>query len=246
MNGFDLTAAVLLTQRLLGAGLFIQSAELLSVRRCYSPGGVLAGPPVIPWLGGRLGLAGLLLLAPFAPQSLAGVAVQVLLLGSSIWLTLRSRGPVCGGSDAMFFQVQLGLLIASLGVWVPILTKLGLGWIAAQSVLSYLLAGVAKLRNRGWWNGRALQNLLASDGPYVVFAPARRLASHRLTCVALGGGVVLLELLFPAVLVLPAEGKLVLLALAFTFHLLNALVLGLNRFVWAWLATYPAILVVGG
>ena len=26
------------------------------------------------------------------------------------------------------------------------------------------------------------------------------------------------------------------------FHLLNALVLGFNKFVWAWFATYPVIL----
>jgi hypothetical protein len=27
-----------------------------------------------------------------------------------------------------------------------------------------------------------------------------------------------------------------------TFHLFNALALGLNRFLWAWLAAYPALL----
>ena len=78
----------------------------------------------------------------------------------------------------MFFQVQLGLLIASCGFLEPILIKLGLGWIVAQSVLSYFLAGVLKLRTAGWWNGRALQKLLRSDGPYRIFTPARKLASR--------------------------------------------------------------------
>jgi hypothetical protein len=36
-----------------------------------------------------------------------------------------------------------------------------------------------------------------------------------------------------------------LVALLGAFHLANAFVIGLNRFVWAWFATYPALLVVG-
>ena len=46
-------------------------------------------------------------------------------------------------------------------------------------------------------------------------------------------------------LIFPLEGKVILLALGFTFHVVNAFVLGLNRFVWAWVATYPAILAFG-
>lgn len=242
MTPADLSAAVLLTQRLLGAGLCVQTAELLGMRHLYGRGGALAGSTVLPWLVVRLALAALLVVAPFRVDSLATLLLQGALLGSSLWLTVRSRGPVCGGSDAMFFQVQLGLLVASLGYWAPILVRVGLGWIAAQSVLSYFIAGVAKARNAGWWNGQALQNLFRSDGPYVVFAPARRLASQRVLCALLGWGVLLLELVFPAVLILPLEGKVALVALAGLFHLFNALVLGLNRFVWAWVATYPALL----
>ncbi len=242
MNTLDLSEAMLWTERLLGAGLFIQSVELIKTRSIYESGGALEGSAVTPWLALRLGLASLLIVSPLEPLSWASVIANMLLLGNSIWLTVRSRGPVCGGSDSMLFQVQLGLLIGSLGFLEPTLVKLGLGWIAAQSVLSYFLAGVSKLRTDDWWNGRALQNLLASKGPYVVFAPARRLASHRPLCGVLGGGMILFELLFPAVLILPMEGKIALLSLGLLFHLGNALLLGLNRFLWAWAATYPAIL----
>lgn len=241
----DLPTALWLTQRLLGLGISLQSAELLSTRHSHARGGVLEGPPVTPWLGLRLVLALTLVAAPMPPLSWLAVIVHALLLLNSVWLTVRSRGPVCGGSDSMFFQVQLGLLIASLGFLEPALVKLGLGWIAAQSVLSYFLAGVSKLRSAGWWNGRALQNLLGSEGPYVLFAPARRLASSRLVCAVLGGGMIALELVFPAVLILPIEGKAALLTLGLLFHLANALLLGLNRFVWAWAATYPALLALG-
>lgn len=246
MSVLDLPSALLLTQRLLGLGLLIQSVELFTTRASYAKGGVLEGTQVTPWLLARIGMAGLLVVSPFAPQSAGAVAVQALLLGSSVWLTVRSCGPVGGGSDSMFFQVQLGLLIASLGHWQPILGKLGLGWIAAQSVLSYFLAGMAKLRTPGWRDGRVVQNILAADGPYLVFASARKLAASRPLCAALGASVMLLELAFPAVLVLPMEGRCVLISLGFTFHFLNAMVLGLNRFIWAWAATYPAMLALGG
>ncbi len=245
MTTIDLPLAVVLTQRLLGAGIFLQTAELLSARCCYAKCGLLEGSPVTPWLGLRLVLALMLVLAPVPPLSWLAVIVHALLLLNSVWLTVRSRGPVCGGSDTMFFQVQLGLLIAGLGFLEPFLVKLGLGWIAAQSVLSYFLAGVSKLRNAGWWMGRALQNLLASEGPYVVFAPARRLASNRRLCAVLGGGMVGLELIFPAVLILPMEGKAIVLSMGLLFHLANALLLGFNRFLWAWAATYPALLALG-
>ena len=242
MNTMDLSDAMLWTQRLLGAGLFVQSAELIKTRSIYDKGGALEGSAVTPWLAVRIGFAGWLIVSPVEPFGWASVIVNLLLLGNSIWLTVRSRGPVCGGSDSMLFQVQLGLLIASCGFLEPVLIKLGLGWIVAQSVVSYFLAGVSKLRTAGWWNGRALKRLLRSDGPYRIFAPARKLASSRPFCAVLGGGMVLFELVFPAVLILPSEGKLVLLTAGCAFHVANALVLGLNRFVWAWVATYPAIL----
>ncbi len=245
MNAADLPAAVLWTHRLLGVGLLIQTAELLCTRHSFARGGVLEGSWATPWLLARLGLAGLLVLAPTLPTPWSALIVNGLLLGNSLWLTVRSRGPVCGGSDSMFFQVQLGLLLTSLGFWEPLLIRVGLGWIAVQSSLSYLLAGVAKLKNAGWRHGGALQNLMSSAGPYVVFAPARRLAERRAICASLGWAVVGFELLLPAALVLPLKARIVLLTLGVGFHLFNAVVLGLNRFVWAWVATYPAILVAG-
>jgi hypothetical protein len=243
MIPLDSFTAVRLTQCLLGLGLWLQSVELFLTRRIYGPGGALAGWGDVRWLLGlRSGLALWLVFA--AGQGGAGVDAGLLatLLVSSAWLTWRSRGPVCGGSDSMFFQVQLGLFVAALGILDPVLTKLGLGWIAAQSVLSYFLAGLGKLRNAGWRTGAALQHLFASPGPYVLWAGVRPWANSPVLCVALAWSVVLFELAFPLLLVLPGTGKLMFLGAALGFHLANAVVLGLNRFVWAWAATYPALL----
>lgn len=243
MTPLDTATALLWTQRILGCGLLIQSAELFVARGIYAKSGALAGRGNMLFLLGARGLIALWLLgAPtgFNPQVSATILAALLI--SSAWLTVRSRGPVCGGSDSMYFQVQLGLFVAALGYINPLLVKLGLGWIAAQSVLSYFLAGVGKIRNAGWRDGTALQQLFASNGPYVLLHGIRRLASAKMLCAGLGWSVVLFELGFPMVLALPTAGKTIFLGLALFFHLTNAVVLGLNRFIWAWAATYPALL----
>ena len=58
-------------------------------------------------------------------------------------------------------------------------------WLVAQSVMSYFLAGMAKVKSTGWLNGHAVQDLSASDGPYKILAAACNLASNRLLCAVL-------------------------------------------------------------
>lgn len=243
MMPLDQAEAVLWTQRILGGGLLLQSIELFVARRIYEPGGALAGRGNINLLlAVRAALSIWLLGAPGSLGVFLNAGLFALLLGSSAWLVVRSRGPVCGGSDSMFFQVQLGLFLVALGFCHSTMPRLGLGWIAAQSVLSYFLAGVGKLRNSAWHNGAALQRLFSSTGPYVLWSGIRGLAQAKLLCVLAGWGIVLFELAFPAVLFVPMEGRWVFLGMALAFHAANAMVLGLNRFVWAWAATYPALL----
>lgn len=243
MMPLDQATALLLTQRILGGGLLLQSLELFGARRIYAPTGPLAGRGNINLLlVGRGALAVGLLVAPSGLNVFWNAGLFALLLGSSAWLVIRSRGPVCGGSDSMFFQVQLGLFLAALAFLHPVFPQLGLGWIAAQSVLSYFLAGVGKLRNSTWHDGTALLRLFNSSGPYVLWAGIRACARHKFICAWLGWGVVLFELVFPLVLMAPPAWRMVFLGVALAFHLANALVFGLNRFVWAWAATYPALL----
>lgn len=243
MTPLDQDMALLLTQRILGIGLLLQSVELFAARQIYAPGGALAGRvSVNPLLAGRGAISMWLLIAPGGVSTHLSALFMAVLLASSAWLVIRSRGPVCGGSDSMFFQVQLGLLIAALGDLHPALPRVGLGWIAAQSVLSYFLAGVGKLRNAAWRDGAALQRLFTSNGPYVLWQGIRGLAKAKSLCAVLGWGIVLFELVVPAVLLMPVEGRCAFLGLALAFHVVNAVVLGLNRFIWAWAATYPALL----
>lgn len=173
--------------------------------------------------------------------------VPLLLLLTSLLVCLRFRGTYNGGSDAMTVVVVLGLLIARLGPDVAkgdastLWQRAGLGYIAAQLVLSYFLAGLAKLREPSWRTGTALPRLLAIDA-YAVPVSVRRALSGAGLALCASWLVMLFECAFPAALLVGPVGCALLTACAMMFHLVNALTLGLNRFLWAWLAAYPALL----
>ncbi len=240
--------AIRATQLLLGIGVVLQAAEVLATRSAHARLCVGKHPPDFwtQWLTAkmivRLALSAVLIVGFGKILQVVEPVFYLGLIVSSVGLIVRFNGPLGGGSDSMMFQVLIGLLIASFGVVNPILTRIGLGWIAAQSVLSYFLAGVAKLRNDNWRTGLAVQTLLRSNGPYILFTPARSLANSNSLCIAASWAIILFEVTFPAVLLLPWEGKLAMISAGFVFHIVNAAVLGLNRFIWAWAATYPALL----
>lgn len=208
----------------LGAGLACaqQSAEHLAAaadeRRLFAP---------------RLALA-LCLAIGFAP----GAAEAGLVLLSALALR-RFQGPYNGGSDRMTLLTLCCLLLARIAP-TPRIAELALGYLALQLVLSYALAGAAKLANPEWRNGRALADLLAFS-VYPVSGDLRGLARFRGPLAGLGRVVMLFELLFPLAL-FDARALGFALALAAAFHLSNALLLGLNRFLWIWLAAFPALM----
>lgn len=244
----DPQTALRFTQILMGIGIVLQASEVLATRSAHARLCVGHRPVgfSMQWLTAkmsvRLALAIVLICGFGKYLSVIEPVFYLALIISSMGLILRFGGPLGGGSDSMMFQVLIGLLIASFGVANPVLVRIGLGWIAAQSVLSYFLAGVAKLRNDNWRTGVALQTLLRSNGPYTLFTPTRNLADSKTLCAGLSWVIILFEITFPAVLLLPWEGKLVMLSAGLVFHIANAATLGLNRFIWAWTATYPALL----
>lgn len=118
--------------------------------------------------------------------------------------------------------------------------NIALGFIAAQSCLSYFIAGISKLRGRAWRSGTAVRDIMRTQmsGRQSVWVMFRRYPS---VAVALNHGIIAFECAFPLVLVMPRPAMLAYLGCGALFHLANALVMGLNAFVWAFVATYPAI-----
>jgi hypothetical protein len=206
----------------------IAALELLVVRREVAR--VLGGPrwlAIVP----ALQLAGALAL-PWCP------AAAWLVLACTLAIALGFGGSYNGGSDAMLVIVLLAIALASVGH-----ARAGLAYAAAQLVLSYFVSGVAKLGDPAWRAGRALPAILQLPQYRV---PPRFAAVVRRLPRAATWAMLAFECGFPLALAGPAicAGAL---AVGAAFHLANAIGFGLNRFLWTWLAAYPALLyVVGG
>lgn len=184
----------------------------------------------------RFGLAGVLLLGVTPGWTLLALTLH------SFAVLHRFDGPYNGGSDRMSLLVLYCLTLAH---WLPDgLAELALGYLAAQVTLSYFISGRVKIVNPDWRSGQALADVFAFSA-YPVSSGLRRLAERRRLLWAASWAVILLEILFPLAL-LWTPALLTALALTFSFHLANAALFGLNRFVWAWLAAYPSLLWLHG
>lgn len=188
----------------------------------------------------------------FLPRAL--LCVPLLLGIHSAWVLLalsmhalavlhRFQGPYNGGSDRMGLLVLFCLCLAN---WLPTGTgrELAFGYLSVQVMLSYVISGQVKIANPEWRCGRALQDVFLFSA-YPVSKKLRTLAERpKLLCTA-SWAVMTFEVLFPLSLLAPAM-LIGALALAALFHLANAALFGLNRFVWVWIAAYPSILWLQG
>ncbi|MDB4974383.1 MAG: hypothetical protein JWN48_2724 [Myxococcaceae bacterium] len=255
------TEALLWTARLAALSVALQAAELLQVRAAFAEQGTFpwrvlrrdfagASPVVRAVLDGLLSyrpfvaLLWLQLAGALALPWLDGALVPGLVLLSVLAVGVRFRGTYNGGSDSMTIVVLLALWLARLGASFGSTRgtqRACLGYIAAQLALSYLVAGVAKLRHDSWRDGRALMQLVRVR-QYSVPAWLTDALSRPALARLAAWSVVGFELSFPLALALAGTASQLLLALGLGFHLAIAVGLGLNRFFWAWLAAYPALL----
>ena len=217
----SLDAALRLTEMLCGCALIQQSLEHLA-----------RPAPARALYGLRLVLA-LALVAGFQ-TTLASWG----LLGIGVRLLRRFDGPYNGGSDRLGLLILLSLALCHVAP-TPHWQEMALGYLGVQLLLSYAMAGWVKAVNRDWWNGRALADVF-SLSIYPQSEALRALAARPALMTGAGRAVVLFELAFPLGL-LSARLLAVMLALAAAFHLANALLFGLNRFLWIWLSAFPAL-----
>lgn len=184
----------------------------------------------------------------FLPRAILGIALllglqtQWALLGlciHSLFVLHRYQGPYNGGSDRMGL---LTLYCLCLSRWLPdgILAEAAFGYLAVQLILSYFISGQVKIVNPEWRSGRALADVF-SFSAYPVAESLRAFASYPRLLWAASWAVMLFEVLFPFS-VLNATTLIAALVLAAGFHLANACLFGLNRFVWFWITAYPSIL----
>ena len=167
----------------------------------------------------------------WAGPAMLGICIAGL---AQLW---RFRGPYNGGADKMLL---LAITCVTLARLVPSAAEIALAYLAVQLVLSYVVAGWVKLCNPDWRSGTALAEVFA----YSVYPSSDdvRALAHKRKLLRVGSWAVIgFELAFPMAL-LSQPALTLALCLATGFHLANAVLFGLNRFVWAWVATFPALL----
>lgn len=161
-----------------------------------------------------------------------------LIFFTSLLMHLRSPWGM-DGSDQMLTQI-FGALLIGYVAGSPLAYRVTLWYIAAQCCLSYLTAGIAKAVSPYWHSGRAVFAIF-NTRTYGYEPIARVLLDQEFMTKALTWGAVFMECSFTLALVAGYPGCLIFIAWGVAFHLMNAVVMGLNSFLWSFVATYPAV-----
>jgi hypothetical protein len=249
-----------LTLRLGCVGVLLQSTELIANRRELEDDGLLGwgAAPSSPWPVGpaRTFLRGLqrypgcaIVLATRACLALACLFLPVgaglttaalaLLLLAQLYYHRRFAAL---GSDADIMQlIGFGAVFAGgLPGGTPVLQTAALGFLAVHVLIAYVASGFDKATSRRWRSGAQVA-LTFQYSMYRLRPLGDFLASRPVLARAVTGGVILLELLFPLCLVLPAPGFWIFLAAGLAFHVTIAFTMGLHGFLWSFVAAYPGL-----
>lgn len=165
---------------------------------------------------------------------------------SNLALLIRWRGAFNGGSDFMTLVVLSGLLmaqVASCFTTQEMAWRAGFWYITIQSITSYFMSGSVKLIKSEWRNGSAMTIFLNASihGPL----PASHWLRKPGLAVTGSWAFILWECAAPLAL-LEARLAVVFCGIAAFFHFLVFWFFGLNRFFWAWISTFPAIVWCAG
>jgi len=260
----DLRVIYIVIIRLFCVGLVISSLEYLFTLRNYSSSGIFSWK-VLRLKPGVLNskfyndsfdiffekagfgtlvvfrlLSGLSLLV--YPITSFSIFFLVIIVFTSLLISFRN---IVGddGSDQMNLLICLTLLITFLGKDTGV-ARLGLYFICLQAILSYTIAGIAKLISRKWNRGLAIYEITNTHtyGNEMIAGWLKRLPP--VYTKILNWNIIVFECLYFLVIFLPYPFFLISLFWGFLFHLYNAVSMGLNGFFWAFLACYPSIIYV--
>ncbi len=204
--------------------------------------------PVLRLTTSRTELYAILLVARLAAGLVLLVSPDTLVVITVAWVIVAATTLVAGrwrafggedGSDQMLAIISVACAISLLlrfGDGVP---EAGLYFIGSQACLAYSAAGIAKLTSPYWRSGLAIQGVLQTrtHGTRRLTVVQRSASLARVLCWV----TISFETAFVVAPILPPLPLLALLTAAALFHVGTALVMGLNGFVWSFVATYPAI-----
>ena len=246
--------------RLAALGVLIDALQRLVCWRAHRDEGVLGWawlrtrrrwlrwPPVVVFLRhphylGALALQGVaaLFLVLF-PRYAPGRAVAVwVVFGVALLTHLRNALYGLYGANRMLLVIFVALACWSLAPESALVTAACLWFLALRACLSYATAGWYRLTLPSWRRGTALYEIFNTP---MLGSPriASLLGRHPWMNRALTWSTWVMECSFPLVLLVGFPAGYLFLGWGVAFHLGIAVTMGLNTFVWAWLATYPAII----
>ncbi len=261
----DITVVIQLTGLILGTGMFISTLEYVFNRREYQPDGLFSwhiwqelefrnyktlkkvsapffsAQGVVMLLVIRLGLIAVFLYLLAIGQPL-NFAVTTALFLTQLYLNFRIPYGK-DGSDQMSTIVLCMLFFISAFPDNMLLVNSCLIFIAYQSIISYLTAGIAKLISPTWLKGDIVYDVL-NTRTYGNKRIASILKDYKYIRRAFTYTTIGFESLFFIVFFLRAPYNALFLIIPFGFHLSSALFMGLNSFVFAFVSTYPSVLYV--
>jgi hypothetical protein len=144
------------------------------------------------------------------------------------------------GAYQMYFITLLALSIGSLSSVGSRISELCLWFIACELMLSYFIAGFAKLISPIWTKSYAL-SMIFSTRSYGHYNMHQWIIKNNIMAVFLCWGVLIFETFFVIILFLPMPYAIFFCVIGCCFHLFNALFMGLNDFLFSFLAAYPAL-----
>ena len=168
------------------------------------------------------------------PIALTAIVVSTLLIHARSWPYGFS------GADRMSLVVAGALWLRECAPADKLAADASLWFIAVQSCLSYVTAGLPKLFSPTWRNGAAVRATFShslTGNAFLSSKPGWNTLSG-----LLAWSVILGQCLFPLAVLTPWPFGLVFIAWALLFHLSAAAFMGFNTFIWAWAATYPAVI----
>ncbi|WP_269855538.1 hypothetical protein [Streptomyces sp. RPT161] len=179
--------------------------------------------------------------ASLIPTELHG-AVHTALLATIVVSTaaLNLRGLSGGEGADQVMRITFCVLLLTAVHPTTATIRLALWFLALQACLAYLVSGIYKLTSPVWRDGTGLACVLRTRR-YGHWRLGATLTAHPALARTASLGVSLLETAFPLVLIAPASWLPVFLGAGLLFHLGCAAITGLNCFVWAFTALYPAV-----
>lgn len=205
-------------------------------------GGVLRQvftPRLLPVIGVLQFVASLLLCV--LPIGLAALGALLFIAATNALLILRSSAD---GADKMAMAVTYGLLLQMLGAITaqPVLSFAGVFWVGCQLTICYATSGFSKAMLSSWRNGAVPRQALSS---YSYGNPiTHMLMRYPFVTLSLAWCVILLEAFFPLALFAPLPVLITALGGMALLHLSISFAMGLNTYVFAFIAAYPSVMLL--